>query len=219
MVDAPNTTLIANLRKEYTLTGLDENDVDPDPMTMFYKWMDEALAAHLTEPTAMTLATASKSGKPSARIVLLKKFDSTGFIFFTNYESRKGKELTENPAAALAFHWLELERQVRVIGSAERVPREESESYFHSRPVGSQISALASSQSEVIPNRSSLEAEAQRLEKEYRGKEIPLPPAWGGFRIIPSEIEFWQGRPNRLHDRLRYSIGRNGRWNLERLSP
>ena len=219
MTSAPKTKTLSDLRKEYTLAGLDETNAGSDPFTLFSIWMDEALAANLSEPTAMTLATASKSGKPSARMVLLKTFDSAGFVFFTNYESRKGKELAENPAAALVFHWVELERQVRVAGAAARVSREESERYFHSRPAGSQIGALASKQSEVISSRSSLESAAQRLEIEYRGKEIPVPPSWGGFRIVPAEIEFWQGRPNRLHDRLRYSIDKNGKWNLERLAP
>jgi len=210
---------ISELRKEYTLAGLDENSMERNPFQLFARWLDEAIKSRLPEPTAMTLSTASKEAIPSARIVLLKRFDNTGFVFYTNYKSRKGIELSENPAAALTFHWSQLERQVRVVGSAKRVSRRNSESYFHSRPIGSQIGALASRQSEIIAGRSLLEAEARRLEKEYRGKEIPLPPSWGGFKIVPSEIEFWQGRPNRLHDRLRYTLGRNGKWKLDRLSP
>jgi len=210
---------IAELRKEYTLAGLEEKDLDPNPMKQFAKWLDEAVEAKLPEPTAMTLATATREGKPSARIVLLKRFDNSGFVFFTNYESRKGKELTENPTAALVFHWIELERQVRIAGSVSRVLREESGAYFHTRPAGSQISAWASRQSEVIPSRSILERNAERFEEEFRGKEIPLPLGWGGFSVKPSEIEFWQGREDRLHDRLRYSFRKNGTWNIERLSP
>jgi pyridoxamine 5'-phosphate oxidase len=219
MGDSESNNSLSELRKDYTLKGLTEDEMDADPIRQFSVWMDEALAARIPEPTAMTLATATKDGKPSARIVLLKKFDSSGFVFFTNYESRKGRELSDNPVAALTFHWADLERQVRLIGAAVRVSRADSEAYFHTRPIGSQISAWASRQSRVLPNRTGLEKDVQRLEEQFRGKEIPLPSNWGGFRIIPSEIEFWQGRQNRLHDRLRYILGKNGSWILERLSP
>lgn len=219
MASDPSNKSLAELRKEYTLTGLDEESLDPDPVKQFSKWLDEAVALQLPEPTAMTLATATREGKPSARIVLLKKLDNSGLVFFTNYESRKGKELSENPEAALIFHWAEVERQVRIAGTVSRVSREESEAYFHTRPAGSQIGAWASRQSEVIPNRSILVKNAERFEIEFRGKEIPLPPDWGGFRVRPTEIEFWQGRANRLHDRFRYSLRKNGIWNIERLSP
>jgi pyridoxamine 5'-phosphate oxidase len=167
----------------------------------------------------MTLATSTKGGKPSARIVLLKNVDEEGFVFFTNYGSRKGRELLKNPVAALVFHWVELERQVRIIGSAKKVSREESAQYFRTRPIGSQLGAWASKQSEILQSRQQIEKRVLELETEYANKEIPVPPLWGGFRIKPTEIEFWQGRPNRLHDRLRYSLTRGGKWRIERLSP
>jgi len=215
----PGRAPVSQLRKEYTLAGLSEREADADPIEQFRKWLEQAIAADVPEPTAMTLATSTSSGKPSARIVLLKRYDRSGFVFFTNYGSRKGKELEQNPNAALVFHWVALERQVRIIGIATKVSREETEAYFHTRPVGSQIGALASNQSEVIPGRELLEKTAAMLGKKFEGKDIPVPETWGGFRILPTEIEFWQGRPNRLHDRLRYALRNDRAWTIERLSP
>jgi pyridoxamine 5'-phosphate oxidase len=210
---------ISHLRKEYTIAGLTENELDPNPFKQFRKWLNQALEAGLPEPTAMTLATATKDGKPSARMVLLKHVGEEGFVFFTNYESLKGRELLRNPAAALVFYWVELERQVRIIGTAKKVSREESEQYFRTRPIGSQLAAWASKQSEILQNRREIERRVLELEAQYTNKEIPAPPLWGGFRIRPTEIEFWQGRPNRLHDRLRYALARGRKWKIERLSP
>ncbi len=210
---------IAHYRKEYTLRGLTEEEVDSNPLKQFRIWFDQAVQAHLSEPTAMTLATATKKGRPSARMVLLKHFDEHGFVFFTNYTSRKGKELAENPVAALVFHWVDLERQVRMVGSVKKVPRRESIEYFAMRPLGSQIGAVASKQSEVIPNREFLERNAEVVAKKYSGKEIHAPAMWGGFILEPMEIEFWQGRQNRLHDRLLYTRQKNRSWKIERLSP
>jgi len=210
---------LQTLRKEYTLRGLDEADIVNDPFEQFGLWMNDALLANLPEPTAMTLATATSKGTPSARVVLLKHFDAAGFVFYTNYRSRKGIELSENPNAALVFHWISLERQVRIRGRSTKVSREESANYFRLRPRGSQLGAWASRQSEVIGSRWPLETEMRRLRQRFRGKEIPLPPHWGGFRVVPAEIEFWQGRSNRLHDRIRYSRSGRGKWKIERLSP
>jgi pyridoxamine 5'-phosphate oxidase len=209
---------LSDLRKDYVSSGLSETSLDPNPFQQFSRWFQQALDAALPEPNAMTLATATREGKASARIVLLKSFDEQGFVFYTNYESRKGRELAENPYAALVFHWIELERQVCAAGPVSRVSREESESYFHSRPVGSQLGAWASRQSQVISGREVLEDRLKQLEKDYRDKLIPLPPDWGGVRLVPEMIEFWQGRPNRLHDRLRYRL-LDKRWLIERLSP
>ena len=210
---------ISHLRKEYTRAGLSEADAAPDPFKQFQKWFIEALEAELAEPTAMTIATSTKEGRPSARIVLLKKFDKKGFVFFSNYESRKGKELSMNPFAALVFHWPVLERQIRIAGKVSKISKKESEAYFHTRPEGSQIAALASDQSRVIQNRIILEKQVKALSRRYLGKRIPLPRNWGGYRVVPSEIEFWQGRPSRLHDRLRYLKKNNGEWKIERLQP
>lgn len=210
---------ISHLRKEYTIAGLTENELDPNPFKQFRKWLNQALEVGLPEPTAMTLATATKDGKPSARMVLLKHFDEEGFVFFTNYKSRKGRELLRNPAAALVFYWVELERQVRIIGTAKKVSHEESEQYFRTRPIGSQLAAWASKQSEILQSRQEIEKRVLELEAQYTNKEIPVPPIWGGFRIKPTEIELWQGRPNRLHDRLRYALARGGKWKIERLAP
>jgi pyridoxamine 5'-phosphate oxidase len=209
---------LADLRKEYTLHGLSESDLDPDPLRQFQHWFDQALNAGLIEPNAMTLATATPDGKPSARMVLLKGVDAGGFVFFTNYESRKGMELTANPWAALVFYWPELERQVRIEGRVERVSPEESDAYFVSRPNGNRIGAWASRQSRVISSRAELEQRVAELEALYADRDIPRPPYWGGFRVIPDIIEFWQGRPNRMHDRLRYRRANDG-WIIERLSP
>jgi pyridoxamine 5'-phosphate oxidase len=210
---------LSDLRREYALAGLKESDLDSNPFRQFDKWFQQALAAGLPEPNAMTLATATLDGKPSARVVLLKGFDEEGFVFFTNYESQKGRELAANPQAALVCYWAELERQVRISGQVSRVSAEESEAYFRSRPLGSQLGAWASQQSEVVGGRKILEDRLERLTQEYQTKPVPLPPYWGGYRVAPETIEFWQGRPNRLHDRLRYTLQSNSQWLIERLSP
>lgn len=210
---------VAGLRTEYTRGGLLETDLDPDPIRQFAAWFAAAQDARVPEPNAMVLATASPDGVPSARMVLLKGFDERGFVFYTNYESQKGSNLSENPRAALLFFWEPLQRQVRITGPVARLTREESAAYFHSRPVGSQLGALASHQSSVVPNREALEAAYARLAAEYESAEIPLPDYWGGYRVVPETIEFWQGRPNRLHDRLRYKKRNGGGWLIERLAP
>ncbi|HEX9038803.1 MAG TPA: pyridoxamine 5'-phosphate oxidase [Ktedonobacterales bacterium] len=210
---------LAGLRKEYMLQGLSESDVDSDPIRQFRLWLDAAVAAGHPEPTAMTVATATPDGAPSARMTLLKGLDASGFTFFTNYESRKGRELAANPRAALVFFWVLLERQARIEGRVERTPPEESDAYFHSRPLGSQMSAAASPQSQPVSDRATLEQRVAALEAEYAGIEIPRPANWGGFRVVPETIEFWQGRPNRLHDRLRYTRQPDGAWRIERLAP
>jgi len=209
---------LADLRRSYTLAGLRRVELDADPIQQFQKWLQQALDAQLLEPTAMTLATADQNGRPSARIVLLKGLDERGFIFFTNYESRKGRELAENPNASLVFYWAELERQVRVSGTASRISREESENYFKSRPRGHRLGAWVSTQSDVITNRAVLEERLKQLEAKYPG-DVPLPPYWGGYVLSPVEIEFWQGRPNRLHDRFRYGKQADATWLIERLAP
>lgn len=196
-----------------------EQHADPNPFAQFQRWFQAAQDAGLSLPNAMTLATATREGRPSARFVLLKGFDEQGFVFFTNYESHKGRELTENPYAALVFYWDPLHRQVRISGSVTRISREESDRYFHSRPTGSQLSAAASRQSRVIPDRQALEKAYRELETRCEGTAIPLPPYWGGYRVAPDTIEFWQGRENRLHDRLLYMRRSDGTWQIERLSP
>jgi pyridoxamine 5'-phosphate oxidase len=208
---------IADLRKDYTQAGLEQGD--PSPFKQFELWFNQALAADLLEPNAMTLATVTAEGKPDARIVLLKGFDAQGFVFYTNYRSQKGQELAANPHAALVFLWGDLERQVRVVGRVEKATDLEADTYFQSRPLGSRLGAWASTQSEVIPSREVLEARMIALEKEYQGREIPRPDHWGGFRVVPTEMEFWQGRPSRLHDRLRYRLQENGVWVIDRLAP
>lgn len=207
------------VRKEYSTRGLNESDLAPSPLTQFQRWYEEAVAANVIEPNAMTLATATRDGVPSARTILLKGFDERGFIFYTNYESQKGKELAENPNAALVFYWATFERQIRITGVIDKISPEESESYFKSRPMGAQLGAWVSLQSQVIPNREVLEERLTELINELADTEnIPVPPYWGGYCLAPREIEFWQGRINRLHDRFRYTR-LNGDWKIERLSP
>ena len=211
---------IADLRQNYTLAGLSEADLNCDPIEQFNSWFQQALDADLLEPNAMTLATATPDGKPTARIVLLKGVSSKGFVFYTNYESQKGQQLIANPYAALVFLWNKLERQIRIEGKVEKLTASESAEYFHSRPKASQLGAWASNQSRVIPNREVLERKLAELQKEYSGDAtVPLPEHWGGFRVVPNRIEFWQGRPSRLHDRLVYDLQTDGSWSLKRLSP
>ncbi len=209
---------LAGLRKDYALKALEERDVDRDPMKQFGVWMVEAIHAQLPEPTAMSLATVSAKGRPSGRIVLLKGVDPRGFVFYTNYASRKGKDLAANPLAALTFLWKELERQVRIEGTVEKVSAKESEEYYAVRPLGSRIGAWASPQSEAIESRAWLERRWDELGRTH-GEHPPRPPHWGGYRIRPKVIEFWQGRDNRLHDRLRYRLQADGTWVIERLGP
>jgi pyridoxamine 5'-phosphate oxidase len=210
---------MVELEDEFRLPELIESNADPNPFKQFANWYADAEAAGLKLPNAMTLATANRDGVPSARVVLLKGFDEQGFVFYTNYESRKGRELDENPNAALVFYWAELDRQARITGSVTRTTREESESYFRTRPVDSQLGAWASNQSQVISSREVLEEKMRELMSQYEGGSVPLPPYWGGYRLAPVIIEFWQNRPGRLHDRLRYRLQPNGEWLIERLSP
>jgi pyridoxamine 5'-phosphate oxidase len=210
----------ADLRREYARARLDETDVSHDPFVEFARWFAEAQDAQLTDPNAMTLATAAADGSPSARIVLLKAFDERGFVFFSDYRSRKGAELEANPRAALVFYWPELDRQVRITGGVALTTREESERYFRSRPLGSRLGAWASHQSRVIPSRATLEADLRSVEDRFKDGDVPLPAHWGGYRVVPDAIEFWQGRESRLHDRIRYVREGGGRgWRVERLSP
>jgi pyridoxamine 5'-phosphate oxidase len=198
---------------------LRESDVPGDPISLFRSWWAHALAARLIMPEAMTLATATRSGEPSARLVLLRGVDDRGFVFFTNYDSRKGRELAENPRAALVLYWAELERQVRIEGAVELVSASESDVYFQTRPRGSQLGAWVSPQSEVISGREFLEKRMKELTTQHAGGPVPRPPHWGGYRVIPDMVEFWQGQENRLHDRLRYRRAEGGGWVLERLAP
>jgi len=233
---------IADLRREYNLTGLRRKDLAPDPILQFRRWFDQATGARASgqlrkfcirvyrslfligapEPmdvNAMTLSTADKNGRPSSRVVLLKGLDERGFMFYTNYDSRKSLELAENAQAALVFYWSDLERQVCIAGEASKLPTGESDGYFKTRPRGSQIAAWVSHQSDVIPNRLALEEKWQQLEAKYENKEVPRPPNWGGYVVRPHRIEFWQGRPNRLHDRFRYTRKADATWEIERLAP
>jgi pyridoxamine 5'-phosphate oxidase len=209
----------ADQRRDYALAGLAEKDLARDPFRQFEKWFGEAEAAKLPDPSAMVAATAGRDGRPAARTVLLKGLDGRGFVFYTNYESRKGRELEANPRATLLFPWFALERQVIAEGPVTRVAREESETYFHSRPRTSQLAAWASQQSSIIAGRPVLEDSLKAMEKKYAGQEVPLPPNWGGFRLAPDRVEFWQGRRNRLHDRLQYRRLKDGSWTIERLAP
>ncbi|MCU7495414.1 MAG: pyridoxamine 5'-phosphate oxidase [Ignavibacteria bacterium] len=209
---------LASIRRDYILKTLNEEDIDPDPVKQFKKWLNEAIEACVNEPTAMALATSTKEGIPSVRIVLLKKVTQEDFVFFTNYTSRKGRQLLENPHAALAFYWPELERQVRIEGSVTRLPEEASDEYFNSRPPGSRIGAWASPQSQVIPNRAFLEEMMLKYQKQFQSLKIERPSYWGGFSLKPSLIEFWQGRESRLHDRIQFTKTDN-KWKAERLAP
>lgn len=210
---------LADMRKDYGLAGLVETDLAKNPFRQFEQWFAEAEAAKITEPNAMTLATADRTGRPSARTVLLKACDGRGFVFYTNYESHKGRDLAENPQATLLFAWVPMERQVIIAGPITRVAREEAEVYFHSRPRRSQLAAWASAQSTLVASRAVLEESYQAIERKYEGREVPLPPQWGGYRLNPATVEFWQGRRSRLHDRLRYRRDQAGEWVFERLAP
>ncbi|TWG79867.1 pyridoxamine 5'-phosphate oxidase [Cupriavidus gilardii J11] len=211
-------TQLADLRRSYVLGSLDETDVASDPIAQFERWFEEALTAKLPEPNAMTLATVDASGQPSARIVLLKGVDARGFTFFTNYESRKGLDMAANPRAALLFHWVQLERQVRIEGTARKVTEAESDAYFASRPLGSRIGAWASEQSREVPDRTIIEQREAAFRQQF-GENPPRPPHWGGYLVEPTRMEFWQGRPSRLHDRIVYLRQPDGAWRIARLSP
>ena len=209
---------LAELRNEYARGSLDEKHVEADPIRQFQLWFQQALDAKVPEPNAMTLATVDEQGQPSARIVLVKGADERGFVFFTNYESRKGQDLAINPRASLLFYWIELERQVRIEGTVEKTSAEESDAYFASRPVGSRIGAWASEQSREIASRTMLE-EREKAFAERFGANPPRPPQWGGYRLVPARVEFWQGRPSRLHDRILYTRQADASWRISRLSP
>ena len=209
---------IADLRTDYRRATLNEGDVDADPIAQFTRWFDEAVRAQVVEPNAMCLATATPDAYPSARMVLLKGVDARGFVFYTDYRSRKGCELADNPAASLCFFWGELERQVRVTGAVQRVSRAEADAYFQSRPLPSRMGAWSSHQSQVLPSRDVLEAELATTQARFADGMVPLPEHWGGFRVVPDEVEFWQGRSSRLHDRIQYRL-EAGAWVRRRLSP
>ncbi|MBY0244213.1 MAG: pyridoxamine 5'-phosphate oxidase [Sphingobacteriaceae bacterium] len=211
--------MIQNLRQEYRSSELNEVDADKNPIKFFEKWFKDAIEAKIFEPNIMTLATADKNGKPNARVLLLKGFDENGFSFYTNYLSEKGKELKKNPQACMVFFWPELERQVRIEGKVEKLDKETSEKYFNSRPKESQIGAVVSPQSQVIPSREFLEGRVAELTLSSKDKTIQKPAHWGGYIVKPTSIEFWQGRPSRLHDRLIYKLINNKNWKIERLAP
>jgi len=213
-----DTNETEELRKKYILTELSEKSVSPDPFDQFDRWYKDAPDMGIAEPTAMIISTAGRDGTPSVRTVLLKSYDKEGFVFYTNYESRKGKELGENPKAAILFLWKEAERQIRISGSVKKTTQKESEAYFRSRPIESQLGAWASKQSAVLPSRDYLTDVYEKYRKQFEGKEIPLPPNWGGYRVKPTEFEFWQGRESRLHDRICYTK-KGEDWHISRLSP
>jgi pyridoxamine 5'-phosphate oxidase len=206
-------------RYEHIGKGLRRSDLDPNPIKQFANWFNTAIETGIRDVNAMSLATAGQDAKPSVRIVLLKSFDEDGFVFFTNYESEKGKQLEANPYAALGFYWIELDRQIRISGKVDKTSRKESQTYFHSRPVGSQLSAWASRQSAVLDGRRVLDARMEEMNERFAGKRVPLPAHWGGYRLKPDNMEFWQGRSNRLHDRFRYTRQSDGSWLIERLAP
>jgi len=208
---------IQDLRRQYTKSTLSVKNVSKDPFKQFEKWFAEVMNSGFFEPNAMTVATATRAGKPSARVVLLKGFDERGFVFYTNYKSKKGKELEENPFASLLFFWDKLERQVRIEGRIEKVSEQESTDYFNTRPYKSRVGAWASKQSSVIENRSVIVSEFLKYMMKFR-THVPLPPVWGGYRLVPDSFEFWQGRPNRLHDRISYTLNKKI-WKIERLAP
>lgn len=206
-------------RYEHIGKGLRRSDLNPDPIKQFANWFTTAIETGIGDVNAMSLATAGQDAKPSVRIVLLKSFDEDGFVFFTNYESEKGKQLEANPYAALGFYWIELDRQIRISGKVDKTSRKESQTYFRSRPVGSQLSAWASRQSAVLDGRRVLDARMEEMNERFARKRVPLPPHWGGYRLKPDNMEFWQGRSNRLHDRFRYTRQSDGSWLIERLAP
>jgi pyridoxamine 5'-phosphate oxidase len=212
------TNSVSELRSDYTAAPLDERNADANPFVMFQEWLELAIAENFPEPNAMMLATAALDAKPSARIVLLRGVDERGFVFFTNYASHKGKELADNPFAALVFFWQPLHRQIRIEGRVARVSAQESDAYFSTRPRGSQLASAASPQSQIIPDREFLEARVRALDAKFPNTVL-RPPHWGGYRVVPDAFEFWQGRENRMHDRLRYTRGVNNAWQMERLAP
>jgi pyridoxamine 5'-phosphate oxidase len=218
-LDSQLTQALRTLRREHEDIGIDVVDLDDDPLVEFDRWMQLAIDADLPLPNAMMIATADSEGRPSARVTLLKGVDANGFVFFSNYESRKGREVIENPHAAIVFYWGPLGRQVRVEGTVERVPEDESLDYFQTRSRGSRIGAWASPQSQVIADRAALEALVAEVEQRFPGEDVPLPPHWGGFRLRPERIEFWNGRPSRLHDRILYTPAGEGTWKKARLAP
>jgi pyridoxamine 5'-phosphate oxidase len=210
---------IFNMRKVYQLQSLLEKDLNENPIVQFENWWQQAVESKIEEPNAMALATCDASGKPSARIVLLKEIKDNGFVFFTNYQSRKGKEIEENPFVSLLFFWKELERQVRIEGKIKKIPAAESDEYFNSRPPESRIGAWSSPQSNVINSRDTLQKNVEKYASQFGTKNIPRPEFWGGYIVEPQRIEFWQGRPGRLHDRLQYSLTKNNEWTIKRLAP